>query len=557
MVTCRFGGVDGFELELEDPQDLVVVRTRRRGARHDVSPLGRSSRQAMDRLEPLFGFAAAGVGVYRAPAGGSEELASVVDADPEVQFAGRGLRDQFGEPVVYTENAFVKFVDDVSQEHGEEVVRAAGLTVKRTLDYAPNAYFVGAPERTGRRVFAMVDRLLERDDVELCHPELVRELVPRAVAPSGAFPQEWHLHTTEIGGQPIEEHANVVPAWERTRGEGMVIAVIDDGVDIEHVELSGPDKIVAPRSVGHPRSDDPRPGDGDNHGTACSGVACAQGRDGATGVAPAARLMPVRFVSALGSQDEADAFVWAADHGADVISCSWGPPDGRWWDPDDPRHDAVVPLPDSTRLAIDHAVSTGRGGLGCVITWAAGNGNEPVDNDGYASYEKVIAVAACNDVGRKSAYSDVGEAIWCCFPSSHGLPSRTPGIWTTDRSGHEGYNPGDPTQGDASGDYTNSFGGTSSSCPGVAGVVALMLSVAPGLRWDEVKDLLRRSCDRIDDGPGEYDQHGHSRNYGYGRVNTHLAVLQAAGEASGETPEAGGETPAAPDETPPPAGPTC
>jgi subtilisin family serine protease len=538
MVSCRFGGVEGFGLELEDREDLVVVRTRRRGARHDVSPLGRSSRQAMDRLEPLFGFAAAGVGVYRAPGGRAEELASVVDADPEVQFAGRGLRDQFGEPVVYTENAFVKFVDDVSPEHGEEVVRAAGLSVKRTLAYATNAYFVGAPERTGRRVFEMVEWLLDRDDVELCHPELARELVRRAVAPRDAFPQEWHLHTTEIGGQTVEAHVDVLPAWERTRGEGVVIAVIDDGVDIEHVELSGPDKIVAPRSLGHPRSDDPRPGHGDDHGTACSGVACARGRDGATGVAPAARLMPLRLVSALGSQDEADAFVWAADHGADVISCSWGPPDGRWWDPDDPRHEAVVPLPDSTRLAIDYAVSTGRGGLGCVVTWAAGNGNEPVDNDGYASYEKVIAVAACNDVGEKSAYSDVGDAIWCSFPSSHGLPSRTPGIWTTDRRGHEGYNPGEITLGDPAGDYTNSFGGTSSACPGVAGVVALVLAVDPGLRWDEVKDLLRRSCDRIGDGPGEYDQHGHSRNYGYGRVNAHLAVTRAGARAAGAPPEA-------------------
>jgi len=150
--------------------------------------------------------------------------------------------------------------------------------------------------------------------------------------------------------------------------------------------------------------------------------------------------MPLRMVSGLGSQDEADAFAWAADHGADVISCSWGPVDGRWWDPDDPRHDQVVLLPDSTRLAIDYAVANGRGGKGCPITWAAGNGNEDVGNDGYASYEDVIAVAACNDRGEKSAYSDYGDAVWCCFPSSHGEPSVTPGIWTTDRSGIEGYN---------------------------------------------------------------------------------------------------------------------
>lgn len=237
--------------------------------------------------------------------------------------------------------------------------------------------------------------------------------------------------------------------------------------------------------------------------------------------------MPLRMVSGLGSQDEADAFVWAAEHGADVISCSWGPVDGRWWDPDDPRHHQVVALPDSTRLAIDYAVTQGRNGKGCPITWAAGNGNEDVGNDGYASYEKVIAVAACNDGGRKSAYSDYGEAVWCCFPSSNGEPSLTPGIWTTDRRGIEGYNQGDATLGDDAGHYTNSFGGTSSSCPGVAGVIALALARNPELSWQEVKELLRGACDRIDEAEGDYDEDGHSPHYGYGRVNAHAAVEAA------------------------------
>ena len=147
-------------------------------------------------------------------------------------------------------------------------------------------------------------------------------------------------------------------------------------------------------------------------------MACADGNVGASGVAPEARLMPLRLQSGLGSQDEADAFVWAADHGADVISCSWGPVDGRWWNPDDPHAPAgraaarQHPARDRLRL------TQGRGGKGCVILFAAGNGNESVDNDGYASYEQVIAVAACNDRGARSVYSDFGEAVWCAFPSS-------------------------------------------------------------------------------------------------------------------------------------------
>ena len=93
-----------------------------------------------------------------------------------------------------------------------------------------------------------------------------------------------------------------------------------------------------------------------------------------------------------------------------------GAADGRWFVKNDPLHKHVSPLPTSTRLAIDYATANGRGGKGCVVLFAAGNGNESVDNDGYASYPKVTAVAACNDRGRRSVYSDFGKAVWCAFP---------------------------------------------------------------------------------------------------------------------------------------------
>jgi subtilisin family serine protease len=338
-----------------------------------------------------------------------------------------------------------------------------------------------------------------------------------------------------VNGVSVNAHASVEDAWAVSEGEGIVIAVIDDGVDIDHEEFASPGKIVAPLNASAPANSpnrfNPRPAPGNNHGTACAGVACADGRLGASGVAPKARLMPIRLASALGSQAEADAFVHAAQAGADVISCSWGPTDGDWFNPNDPRHFQDVPVPDSTRLAIDFAISNGRGGAGCVIVWAAGNGREDVGNDGYARSDKVIAVAACNDRGTRSVYSDEGDAIWCAFPSNDfafalfgNPPPLTTGIWTTDRSGADGYNPGQAALGDAAGDYTNEFGGTSSACPGAAGVAALVLARNPSLRWDEAKDVLRRSCDRVDPGGGEYDANGHSPFFGFGRLNAKTAV---------------------------------
>ena len=523
MYVYRYGGRKGRALQLELDDQLIVVRTRSRAPLRRPRFSARAQR-VLNELEPVARFHDAGVDILRAPSARRRAAArdaglAALRGDPDIRFAGRVLRDVRSKaPVVYTENFFVKFADDQGPAACRALLAAHGLAVKRELEYARNAYFVGAPEGTGRRVFTIAAALLEDQRVELCHPELARRIQRRR-----AFPQQWHLKKTTIDGQVIDASASVEAAWELSQGEGTIIAVIDDGVDIDHEEFGGSHKVVAPRDTTR-QSDDPRPGSRDDHGTACAGVACANGLHGASGVAPRARLMPIRCASALGSQAEADAFFWAARHGADVMSCSWGPVDNA----------GPAPLPDSTRLAMDWAFANGRNGKGCVICFAAGNGNESVDTDGYASYPKVMAVAACNDRGKKSDYSDYGKAIHCAFPSNDLSTARTPGIWTTDRSGAAGYNPGRLADGDEAGNYTNSFGGTSSASPGAAGVAALVLARNPALRWDEVKDVLRRSCDKIDPEGGKYDENGHSRKYGYGRVNARKAVALALPEAPGE-----------------------
>jgi subtilisin family serine protease len=524
MYGYRYGGRKGRLHELELDDTLIVVRTHSRSPLRDAR-LSPRARQVLADLEPVARFHDAGVEVLRLRSARRRRAAraeglALLRSDPDCRFAGRVLRDaKTGVPVVYTENFFIKFADDVSPAVARRLIGDRGLSPKRELEYARNAWFVAAPEGTGRRVFAIAAELLADSRVELCHPELARRIQRRR-----AFPQQWHLKKVTLNGQVIDAHANVEAAWASSQGEGTTIAVIDDGVDIDHEEFAGSFKVVAPRDTTR-ASDDPRPGSRDDHGTACAGVACANGVIGASGVAPRARLMPIRCISALGSQPEADAFFWAAQHGADVISCSWGPPD----------NEGPAPLPDSTRLAMDWAISQGRNGKGCVIAFAAGNGDESVDEDKYASYPKVIAVAACNDRGKKSDYSDFGRAIHCAFPSNDRTSTLTPGIWTTDRMGAAGYNSGSRSLGDAAGNYTSRFGGTSSACPGVAGVVALVLARNPSLTWDQVKDVIRRACDRIDPAGGRYDANGHSRKYGYGRVNAKRAVdlaLPVAGDVT-------------------------
>jgi subtilisin family serine protease len=533
MPQVRFGGKDGTVLRLEEDPDLLVVRTHsRRSLRQD--PVSGPEAGAVEGLNLVAAFPQAGVEVYRRPEGAAPSTAEVRTAlktFDDVRFAGRVLvNETSGEPILYTENLFVKFRDDVDPAECERILNDAGLVIKGTETYATNAYFVSAPEGSGQKVFEIADELLALSQVELCEPELIQRSRGRAI-----FPQQWHLMRTNITGVDIDASANVKAAHAFSLGEGVTIAVLDDGFDLGHPEFAAAGKIVAPRDFSSSMiDDDPSPGDRDNHGTCCAGVACADGRDGASGVAPKARLLPIRMPEALGSQGEGAAFRWAADHGADVISCSWGPQDGDWKNDNDPLHHQFTPLRSSTRLAIDYATTQGRGGKGCLVFFAAGNGGESVDLDGYASYERVLAVAACNDRGKQSVYSDHGDAVFCCFPSNdrewpdkgHPKPL-TPGIWTTDRRGPAGRNPGFPTLGDAAGNYANDFGGTSSACPGAAGVAALVIACNPTLRADQVRDILRRACVPIDPEGGQYDDQGHSRQYGYGRLDAREAVQLA------------------------------
>lgn len=460
------------------------------------------------------------------------KLKENIAANTDVRFVGHGYKiERNKEPIIYTENLFIKFNEKLIESECKTIIKQYNLIMKVKLTFITNGYFVSTQPNTGDHVFVIAEEIVKRKDIDHCHPELIHHKEPKII-----HPNQWHLKKTVVRVEiDVDASANVENAHKITQGEGVVIAVIDDGFDLSHPEFMREGKIIHPANFsGVNTNSDPSPEAGDTHGTPCAGVACADGRYGASGVASAAKLMPIRQAEGLGSLGEALAFAWAADMGADVISCSWGPVEGIWFDPDDPEHEVAAELPALTRLAIDYAVKEGRNGKGCAIFFAAGNGNESVGNDGYASYKHVIAVAACNDRSTRSTYSDYGKALWCAFPSGdffnplelHPTPL-TPGIWTTDLRNEYNSDQVATNTGDIFGNYTNSFNGTSSACPGAAGVAALILSVNPSLSYLEVKDIIRHTCDQIDKKNGLYDEDGHSEWYGYGRVNAKHAVQLA------------------------------
>jgi hypothetical protein len=87
-----------------------------------------------------------------------------------------------------------------------------------------------------------------------------------------------------------------------------------------------------------------------------------------------------------------------------------------------------------------------------------------------------------------------------------------------------GYNKGYASSGDAEGNYTNGFGGTSSSAPLTAGIAALLLSREPDLSREGVMDRLIDTVDRVDLRGALYDLKGQSVWYGSGRVNAYAAL---------------------------------
>lgn len=527
-IQYTIGGKKGKTFELEESKSMVAVRTKGKTIKNSLK--SKTSKDLAGKMQVKEKIQHARVTVIQVKENEKNKL-KVRNAvrksfkkEKDLEFAGRVLVDTVSkEPVLYTENLFIEFKPGIDDAKARKIIADNKLQLKKKLEYADYSYFVSAADK-GMKVFEIAKKMMKIPGVVTCEPELIRR---KAKKDFQIYSRQWHLKKTIIDDIAINASAQVDKAHTITKGEGVTVAVIDpDGVDIRHKEFPG-NKIVAPINVTSKKPNPVPKSRSLNHGTGCAGVACGAGADKACGVAPAAKLMPIRSLAGLGSNEEGDSVLWAINNGADIISNSWGYPDGDVADPNDPMHFQEIELQFPLRKAIEKAVKEGRNGKGCIVLFSAGNGNESADKDRYITNPNIIAVAACNDTGKKSVYSDFGKCVWVCFPSDdfevEGINDNyrplTPGIWTTDtakKNKKRVYSK-----------YMADFGGTSSACPGVAGVCALILSVNPDLSWQEVKDILKKTADKIDKKNGKYDSKGHSEWYGYGRVNAYKAVKLA------------------------------
>lgn len=374
----------------------------------------------------------------------------------------------------------------VSEADANRRAKAAGAVSARLLrrDLSLFEVVTANPSRT----VEVAARLQESHAALWAHPDFYWRIEKRFVPDDPLFADQWH-----------HENIGSTGAWETKLGSpDVIIAIIDSGTDMTHPDLVG--KIVSPRDEVY-QDDDPTPDPTDAHGTSTSGLAAATGNNGigVSGVCPACSLMPIRIMTEAGDSRmgaDSDAFYWASDHGAQVLSNSWGP-------------DGAAPIPSDLNLAINTVTNSGRSGAGSVILFAAGNDGRANESYELASHPLVLSIGATSYWDELESYSDYGPDL--------DLPSPA-GAVTTDISGTAGYE---------SGDYTTQFNGTSAATPVAAGVAAIVYCVAPELTRAQVHSILFETADKI--GGVTYDVNGFEQHYGYGRVNALRAVQKAAG----------------------------
>lgn len=397
-------------------------------------------------------------------------------------------------------------------------------------------------------ILSLSNKLFETGFFKFAYPERVIKVMQcenNAIYPNDSYFQyQVTLHNT---GQVFNGHTgtpdadiDAPEAWALTMGsEDIVVAVIDWGITSDHPDLPNTRQVrLNGSNFGSGNPNDPSPIGNDNHGNACAGVIAAttNNGEGIAGIAPLCKIMPVRIDNTTLPANVALAIQFAVDNGAHIISNSWGYPSQD--------NDQDAEIVSAIEYAINHNV---------LVIFAAGNtAKHTLNYNGYVDYPAnrnlsgMLTVGASDRYDHQAEYSPTSTYIDIVAPSNRATPydyypssltGETMDMWTIDIPSYSGYNPcpieqqfyfqnGNdtvPNSGPNYLAYTGHFGGTSHSCPVVAGVAALVLSLNPDLSPQTVCDVLTSTADKV----GGYtynDDDGRCNQMGYGRVNANNAV---------------------------------
>ncbi|MFL5994690.1 MAG: type VII secretion-associated serine protease mycosin [Streptomyces sp.] len=282
-------------------------------------------------------------------------------------------------------------------------------------------------------------------------------------------------------------------AWQTTKGAGVTVAVLDTGVENDHPDLVG-NVLTGKDMIGFGAVRGQRPWA--RHGTAMAGIIAGHGHgvgngEGVMGIAPEARILPVRVILEDGDPARsrarntrgnalAEGIRWAADHGADVINLSLGD-DSASAHPEAGEDDAV-----------QYALKKG-----AVVVASAGNGGEKGDHISYpAAYPGVIAATAVDKFGTRASFS---TRRWYATVAA---PGDDVVIADPDHKYYEGW-------------------GTSAASAFVSGAVALVKAAHPHLTPAQIKRLLEDTARNAPSG-------GRDDSRGFGFIDPAAALKAAA-----------------------------
>ena len=391
-------------------------------------------------------------------------------------------------------------------------MQRSGMTTEPTILWMANALAFDANKTA-------IENLAQRNDIEMIGYAIERNWIPDGeVASPASDTREITPNVTQVG-------ADQVWALGYT-GEGVVVAVIDTGVNYNHVDLVNhlwDGGTEFPHHGYDVKNGDNDPMDDHGHGSHCSGTVCGDGSGASqTGMAPDATLMCVKCLDSSGNggaESISAGIQWAVEHGCDMFSMSLG----------------VASSSVSERTLLRNTCQAALD-AGVVAAIAAGNegsslGMYPIPNNvrvpGSCPPPYMDDVQAANP-GELSCSVCVGAVDYndaAAYFTSHG-----PVTWSNTSFGDYPYNPGiglirpdvcAPGVDIKSLNYASNSGyttmsGTSMATPCVAGCMALMLSKNIDLTPAEVCQILEETAHPL--APGK------SNIYGFGRVDVLAAI---------------------------------
>jgi serine protease len=426
--------------------------------------------------------------------------------------------------VKYRVNAQARVSPQAAAEAAQALSQRAGVSLRPLRATAGDAQVlvIEGPPRSEDEVRAIAERIAQDPDVEYAEPDAIMRI--QQVDPR--LSEQWHYNQAGVG-------INLAQAWQNANGSGVIVAVIDTGfrphADLAAHVLPGFDFIadVPTANDGDGRDADATdPGDWTDsscptgardsswHGTHVAGTVAAITNNGVgvAGIAPDARILPVRVLGVCGGflSDITDGMRWAVGlpvpgvpnnaNGARVLNLSLG------------GGGACGPTYADAISAVRQQ--------GATIAVAAGNSNSDASGFRPANCDGVITVAATNRQGGRAFYSNFGSVVEIAAPGGETNPNLSDGVLST-------LNTGTTSSG---ADSYQFYQGTSMATPHVAGVAALLYSAKPTITPDEVLAVLQRTAQPF---PATSTRPCNTATCGAGIVNAGAAVIDVTGGGSG------------------------